>query len=120
MSRVMHFEMGADNPERALRFYEKVFGWKYEKWGDQKYWLIRTGERGSPGIDGAIQPRSEQLAPVVNTIVVDDIDKTAMDITENGGTIIVPKMDIPKVGLLLYFKDTEGNISGVMQPYPME
>lgn len=28
MKRVVHFEIGADRPERAIKFYEEVFEWK--------------------------------------------------------------------------------------------
>jgi uncharacterized protein len=118
MARVMHFEMAADKPERAMKFYEKVFGWTFQKWGDQEYYLTMTGERGTHGIDGAIQPRKNQAAPVVNTITVEDLDKTIKMITKNGGTIVVEKMEIPKVGMMVYFKDTEGNVWGAMQPFP--
>ena len=38
MSRVIHFEIQAENPERAMTFYENMFGWKFSQWGDQKYW----------------------------------------------------------------------------------
>ncbi|MCX6616302.1 MAG: VOC family protein, partial [Acidobacteria bacterium] len=44
MPRVVHFEIAADNMERAAEFYEQVFGWKFQKWsGPQEYWLITTG-----------------------------------------------------------------------------
>jgi len=34
--------------------YQKVFGWEINTWhGPEDYWLIMTGERGEPGIDGA-------------------------------------------------------------------
>jgi len=32
MSRVIHFEIPASDPERASAFYQKVFGWKIEQW----------------------------------------------------------------------------------------
>lgn len=35
MNRVVHFSINVDNPERAAKFYSKVFGWKFEKWKDQ-------------------------------------------------------------------------------------
>ena len=58
MPRVIHFELPADEPERAARFYESVFGWEITKWqGPMDYWLVTTGEEGTPGIDGAISPR---------------------------------------------------------------
>jgi len=55
MPRVIHFEIPADDPARAVKFYEAVFGWKIEKWnGPMDYWLAMTGEQEQPGIDGAI------------------------------------------------------------------
>jgi predicted enzyme related to lactoylglutathione lyase len=30
MPKIMHFEIAADDPKRAMTFYEKVFGWKYD------------------------------------------------------------------------------------------
>jgi predicted enzyme related to lactoylglutathione lyase len=118
MSKIMHFEIGADNPKRAMTFYEKVFGWKYQVYGEQDYWLVTAGEKDELGINGAIQPRTGLGQSVVNTIMVDSIDETIDRITNNGGKIMVPKMDIPKVGVLVYFQDTEGNIFGAMQADP--
>jgi predicted enzyme related to lactoylglutathione lyase len=120
MSKVMHFEIGADDPKRAMAFYEKVFGWKYEKYGDNSmdYWLVTTGDKGEPGINGAIQARTQLPQSVINTIMVASIDDTIAKITENGGKILVPKMEIPKVGVMVYFQDTEGNIFGAMQADP--
>ena len=43
MSRVVHFEIHAENPERAVRFYTAVFGWTITKWdGPFDYWLVST------------------------------------------------------------------------------
>ena len=58
MARVVHFELAADDPERAAKFYEGVFGWQIQKWdGPQDYWLATTGPKDTPGIDGAIMRR---------------------------------------------------------------
>ena len=55
MARVVHFEIPVDNPDRAVKFYTDVFGWKIEKWeGPIDYWLITTGEENEPGINGAL------------------------------------------------------------------
>ncbi len=53
MSRMVHFEIPADDPERAILFYENVFNWKIDKWDQYEYWLIKTGEDNEPGINGA-------------------------------------------------------------------
>ena len=58
MPRVVHFELSADDPERAIKFYENAFGWKTEKWaGPMDYWLIMTGPEDEPGIDGGLSKR---------------------------------------------------------------
>ena len=119
MPRVIHFELTADDPERATQFYSKVFGWQIQKWeGPQDYWLITTGEVGTPGIDGAMMRRGDFSAPVVNTIDVPSVDEFVAKITANGGSVVAPKMPIPGIGYFAYCKDTEGNIFGVMQNDP--
>ena len=57
MARPVHFEIHADDPQRAIAFYTDVFGWTVNQWGDQPYWLVSTGPTDEPGIDGAILPR---------------------------------------------------------------
>jgi predicted enzyme related to lactoylglutathione lyase len=119
MPRVVHFEINADEPERAIEFYKKVFGWRIEKWeGPQPYWLVNTGDKKEPGIDGGIMPRMNPNAAVINTIDVASLDDVTKKITKNGGTIVMPKTEIPGVGVMIYFKDTEDNVHGALQAYP--
>jgi uncharacterized protein len=116
MARVVHFEIPADDPQRVSTFFESVFGWKTQKWdGPVDYWMVMTGEPGSPGIDGGLLVKSQGNPMVVNTIDVDDLDAVIAKIESNGGTITAPKMAVPGVGWMAYFKDTEGNVHGIMQ-----
>jgi predicted enzyme related to lactoylglutathione lyase len=117
VSRVVHFEIPADNPERATKFYNKVFGWKIKKWeGGMDYWLVNTGDDSAPGIHGAIMQRSEMASTVVNSIDVPSVDDFIKKVTKNGGKVITPKTPIPGVGYFAYCKDTEGNMFGILQP----
>ena len=121
MSRVIHFEVHAENPERAVKFYSALFGWEFTKFpGPEEYWLIKTGPDDQRGIDGGLIRRrgvidGQAVIAYVCTIDVSSVDKYAEKISENGGSIVVPKMPIPHVGWLTYAKDTEGNIFGIMQ-----
>ena len=121
MSRVVHFEIHADDPQRAANFYQHVFGWQINKWeGTEDYWLIITGADSEPGINGAILKRQQPIngdavIAYVCTIDVNSVDEAIEKITSTGGTIALPKMAVPQVGWLAYAKDTEGNIFGVMQ-----
>jgi len=123
MSRVVHFEIHAENPQRAIKFYETVLGWQFSQWGGQDYWLITTGPKDQPGIDGGLVPRrglidGEAVIAYVCTVDVSSLDETITAVEANGGAIALPKMPVPTVGWLAYFKDTEGNIFGAMQADP--
>ena len=60
MPRPIHFEIPADQPERAIAFYQQVFGWRFQKWeGPMPYWLVQTGGEG-PGIDGGLLARQHR------------------------------------------------------------
>ena len=115
-SRVTHFEIPSDDPERTSKFYTQMFGWKVQKWdGPQEYWLVQTGE-GQPGIDGGIMRRNQPFDRVVNTVAVDDVDACTKRVADLGGTLVGEKITIPDVGFLQYAKDPDGNIFGMMQP----
>jgi predicted enzyme related to lactoylglutathione lyase len=116
MPRPIHFEIPAENPERAMQFYSAVFGWKFNKWsGPMDYWVISTGQAGEPGIDGGLMPRRDPNQPCVNTVGIANIDESLDTVHAQGGTCVVPKMAVPGVGWLAYCKDTEGHIFGIMQ-----
>ena len=116
MSRIVHFEIPADNPERAIKFYEKVFDWQIEKWdGPIEYWLIMTGEEDKPGIDGGLARREDPTTGVENTIDVKDLGASLANVKANGGKVIRPRMVVPGVGWMAYIKDTEGNVFGLME-----
>ena len=124
MARVVHFEIHAADPQRAIAFYEQALGWSFQSWeGPMPYWVVTTGSDDAPGINGGLMPRQggdpEEGAAVnayVCTAQVDDLDATVAACESAGGTLAVPKFDIPGVGQVAYVKDTEGNILGLMQP----
>jgi predicted enzyme related to lactoylglutathione lyase len=123
MPRVIHFEIHAENPQRAIDFYSKLFGWQFTQWGGEQYWLIKTGESTEPGIDGGLLPRRGTIdgtAVIAYVCTVDskNLDATLEQAISLGGQIALPKMPVPGVGWLAYAKDPEGNIFGVMQSDP--
>lgn len=113
-NRVTHFEIPCDNPEKVLEFFTKTFGWTYVQFGTEPYWLAMTGDKG-PGINGAIMKKRDPNQPLVNSIEVENIDTSMAQVEANGGTIVVPKMAVPNMGYLCYFKDPDGNIHGLFQ-----
>ena len=116
MDRIVHFEIPAEDIGRAKKFYESVFGWKIEKWkGPMEYYMVMTGEKGAPGIDGGLVKKQKPLMQVTNTIDVKSVDEALKKIQSNGGKIVQPKAEVMGVGFLAYCKDPEGNLFGVME-----
>jgi predicted enzyme related to lactoylglutathione lyase len=119
MPRVIHFEILADDPQRAVQFYQSTLGWQIDKWdGPQDYWLVTTGEKDQSGIDGAIMKRNNPQASVYNTVDVPSLDEYVRKVEAAGGHIVLPKMAVAGIGWLAYCADTEGNIFGMMQNDP--
>ncbi|MCD6011867.1 MAG: Glyoxalase family protein [Flavipsychrobacter sp.] len=122
-NRVIHFEIQADDIERAKAFYEKCFNWEVHRMmtkeqGGMDYWGLSTGPDGTPGINGGLyqRPADNKITTYDCTLQVDDLDKSMADVKANGGTIQDDKMEIPGVGWFATAFDTEGNKFGMMQP----
>ena len=120
MPRVIHFEIHADDPQRAIAFYEKLFGWTFQKFGPQDYWLITTGTVAEPGIDGGLTPREgnatgDRVTAYVGVVGVPDIDASIAKAKELGAPVQDDKREVPGIGWSAYFKDPEGNLFGIFQ-----
>lgn len=130
MNPVVHFEMSYDDSARASRFYEAVFGWKTQQYGEEmgNYVLAfttPTGEDGrphSPGaINGGFYARSgADVGPEPSVVIaVDDINDAVKRVNASGGATIGEVMEIPGIGQYAAFRDPEGNRVGMLQPVPM-
>src|SRR5437868_1922439 len=94
MPRVVHFEIHAENPERAVEFYKNLFGWEFTQWaGPQEYWIIKTGPDHQRGINGGMIRRRGDIDGMaviayVCTVDVASVDATAQKVAVLGGTIV--------------------------------
>ncbi len=115
-NRVTHFEIPAENPEQTMNFFHTVFGWEFQQFGTQDYWLAISGDEKSRGINGAIMKPVGKGQPVINTISVEDIDAILLKVETSGGKILKKKQNIISLGWLAFVSDPAGNIHGVLQP----
>jgi uncharacterized protein len=122
--KVGHFEIPADDPERARKFYSTVFGWQVMPMPEMDYTMVTTGPLDenrmpkSPGyIGGGIAKRGGPIEHPVVTILVDDLAEAETTIEKNGGKIVQKKQPIGdgSMGWHGYFKDSEGNVVGLYQ-----
>jgi predicted enzyme related to lactoylglutathione lyase len=119
-NRVVHFDIYAEDVERASAFYQKVFGWTIRKVDGMDYWLISTGE-SVPGIDGGLGQRTSPTNGDIPqfgytcTVDVEDVNAAFETALAAGGTEVHKPGPIPGVGYIAYVRDTEGNHLGLMQ-----
>ena len=117
MPTIVHFDIAADDPERAKKFYTHLFGWKMEKPSEQmKYYLVRTTTLdGEEGVEGGIGKRGAPEQGITNFIGVPSVDEYLAKVETLGGRIVAPKMAVPGWGFLASCMDTENNIFGLWE-----
>jgi predicted enzyme related to lactoylglutathione lyase len=125
MSRVIHFEIHATEPEALVAYYEALLGWTFEHQEGIEYWLIRTGSDDEPGINGGLLRRpvpgpAEGLVinAFVCTVQVDALSETLSRSEALGGDVALPRMLVTGMGWLAYVRDPDGNILGLLEPDP--
>jgi predicted enzyme related to lactoylglutathione lyase len=128
VAKVVHFEIPADNVDRAKNFYGSIFGWELQTMpmGEGEYTSVKTTDVNEqtqmplePGaINGGMMQRTEQVSGPVITIDVDGIDDALKKIESEGGSIVTPRTPIPGMGAFAYFKDPEGNVLGLWETTP--
>lgn len=109
MAKVEHFEIPADDLDRAKTFYAGVFGFRFSEWDDQTS-MIEAGPSG--GIGGDLHLRSEVPHPTI-VITVDDLDDTLAAVVAAGGEQVGKVEQLDANSRYAYFRDTEGNVVGV-------
>ena len=129
MQKVVHFEIPADNVDRAKKFYGEIFGWKLQDWPLQDG-SVYTGARTvdvdettfipkEPGaINGGIVKRDKFVKTPQVTINVPSIDQYIEKIKKAGGGLIKDKQEIEGAGYYAYVSDSEGNLLGLWEDIP--
>jgi predicted enzyme related to lactoylglutathione lyase len=119
MNRFTHFELVTTDLEKTAKFYREVLGWQVDKWeGPVEYWLVTSGDRDTPGINGGLMLAGPEMTGTINTAEVSDIDSVLAKALANGAEVIMPKDLIPGVGYQAYIKDNCGIVIGLHQALP--
>lgn len=119
-NKLTHFAIHIDDMGRAKKFYEQVFDWGFNSYGQDDFLQIKADKSEGGELIGAMQARKYSPIPdrVIGlecTIGVENIDETIERVRSNGGQILLPKTAIPYVGFIAKFMDTEGNLICGMQ-----
>jgi predicted enzyme related to lactoylglutathione lyase len=128
---IVHFEIPADDPERAAKFYRELFGWQIKKWEGStddrenfEYWMVQTvptdaqGMPARPGVNGGLMRRMFPGQAPVNYINVEDVDQFVKKAEELGAKIMMAKHPVQGMGWFAQFSDPEGNVCAIWQTDP--
>ena len=114
MARPSHFEIPVDDPDRAEKFYQDVFDWKFNRFeGAPSYYGLADTGWGIPGINGALSQRSDENNAVTITMSVDSIEDGIAKVIAAGGSVVQDKAPVPGMGYFAVCRDTEGNKVGL-------
>lgn len=117
MPTIVHFDISADDPKRAKRFYEELFNWKIEPLpGPVEYYLIETSDlKGKEGVGGGMAKRNKTEDKITNFIGVNSINEYTAKVESLGGKVIEAKWPVPSWGYLAVCLDTENNTFGLWE-----
>ena len=116
MPTIVHFDVPADDLERAKEFYSGLFDWKFEHPpGMEDYYLIETtGLDGEEGVRGGMGHRGSPEQRMTGYIGIPSVDEYAEKVTDAGGKVL-NRMPVPGWGYLAICLDTENNIFGLWE-----
>ena len=124
MDKVIHFEIPADDLNRAQKFYKQVFDWEINKTpmpGVEYYMVntVATDKKGMPkepgAINGGMMKRNAKGESPVIVVKVKSLDDYLKKITAAGGKVVSPKQKVGDMGLYARVTDTEGNVIGIWE-----
>ena len=125
MNSVVHFEVTADDPQRAKKFYGSVFDWKFQETGAEfgNYIMAMTAPTDENGmnktpatINGGIMKKDATAKQTIITVAVTNLKESLEKVKNNGGKVISETVEIPGIGLYARIEDTEGNVVSLMEP----
>lgn len=82
-NRIDYIEIPVTDLPKARAFFESMFGWKFQEWGDE-YFSFNDGR-----LDGGLR-KADEPAPATGVLLVfysDDLERDVGRVQELGGTI---------------------------------
>jgi predicted enzyme related to lactoylglutathione lyase len=124
---IVHFEIPADQPARAAKFYHELFGWNINRWenpGGMEYWMVETvptdaqGQAIRQGVNGGLLRRMFPGQTPINYIAVADLDEYVGKAERLGAKVLMGRQPVPGMGWFAQLSDTEGNAFAIWQADP--
>ncbi len=112
---IVHVELHSADPAKSKQFYGQVFGWKFEEIPEMNYTLWKAPNEPAGGLMHTMEGRPPQ---VLNYILSRSIEADVQKITQAGGAILQPKMEIPGQGWWALFQEPGGTVQALYENLP--
>jgi uncharacterized protein len=113
-ANLRHLAINADDVDASARFYERVFGWRFEPYLQAGFMRTSVGD-----LIVALQDRRPIADVSVTgfeaTVAVPDIAAAAAAARAAGGRVLTEPATIRGVGDLVFLGDPGGNVVGAMR-----
>lgn len=120
VSRITHFEIYGDDPEKLAAFYGALFGWRMERAEGLEYWRIFSDPSDPTSVAGGVTYRP-QADPRgwMQFVNVESLDETIAQAESHGAKVLRPKTAIPRTAWVAVLSDPAGNVFAIWQPDPL-
>lgn len=108
-------ELQTTDPEKATAFYQGLFDWETESMSMDmgEYTMVKA--HGAPA-GGIMARQSDDVPPFWSFyITVDNVDSILAEAEKLGASVVVPAMDIPKIGRMSGIQDPQGAFVMIIQ-----
>lgn len=102
-------DIPAKDRQATAKFYNEMFGWEHQDYPESNY---STSSAGNVAL-GYLQSTPERPGVVAFYVHSPDVDADLKKAEQLGGSVVVPRVDIPNMGSYAFFKDLDGNIIGL-------
>ena len=110
LGNIIWFEIPAENPARAKKFYASLLGWKIKPFPSMPdYSHIDTGGPDASPDGGLMKRKFPEHKGITNYVHVGSVDKSAAKVEKLGGKICMTKTAVPQMGYFVVCQDTEEN-----------
>jgi uncharacterized protein len=114
---IAHTEFASTNPVATRDFLSRVFGWEFQDVGSSPGEMFSY--RTPAGRQGSVRHTASQEPPrSLNYVLVADLQKAEENVRAQGGEIILPRTDVPKMGSFFWFKVPGGPVLACWQDLP--
>ncbi len=111
----MHVELVSKEPEKTKKFYNQVFGWKFQELPEMNYSMVDRQE--VPGA-GLRPPQQGEGPGTLSYIQVDSLEDTLAKAKAAGAHVLVANQEVPNMGWMAVFVAPGGVVQGIWKVNP--